>query len=391
MISNKKLLEDFFFPLEPNPNDKIETFVIKSDGIEYNYQFPGFINFWLYGQNISTIFMDLSVEWPNINYEVNQENIIFKFKANSQANIKGFSNTEEFCIAKNSNVEISVPCSKPFSVVVLEQIDSLHEKISIFNYLNQNNFNLAQIKAIYKNYHYYYKHILFRDKTFEYLDNSIKSVDLDIIAKDFEKKIDNIATYNSTLNNWNDVDWEKIKLYWSPDYKNHVQNHFANKLFELQQGNSKLNFEKYFCKFKKIDDSYYVKKFYDADQMHLIRTSLNQGFNLLKYVNTSYDYHQMEQIWLGLNSSLDVSVYAKQNNFNRPIFNWKQMEQIRKGLEHGLDVSQYTHLASKSSLSDFDKTPTDLQDSKVINEYNKSCPQSNKTETLESKNINKCI
>ncbi|AYN65142.1 hypothetical protein KN71_001370 [Metamycoplasma hominis] len=28
--------------------------------------------------------------------------------------------------------------------------------------------------------------------------------------------------------------------------------------------------------------------------------------------------------------------------------------------------------SSKSSLSDFDKTPTDLQDSKVINEYNKS-------------------
>ena len=67
------------------------------------------------------------------------------------------------------------------------------------------------------------------------------------------------------------------------------------------------------------------------------------------------------------------------------------MEQIRKGLEHGLDVSKHTHLAPKSSLSDFDKTPTDLKDSKVINEYNKSCPQSNKTETLESKNINKCI
>ena len=67
------------------------------------------------------------------------------------------------------------------------------------------------------------------------------------------------------------------------------------------------------------------------------------------------------------------------------------MEQIRKGLEHGLNVSKHTHLASKSSLSDFDKTPTDLQDSKVINEYNKSCPQSNKNEALESKKINRCI
>ncbi|HFC3009928.1 TPA: hypothetical protein ACFIQ8_002157, partial [Neisseria gonorrhoeae] len=90
--------------------------------------------------------------------------------------------------------------------------------------------------------------------------------------------------------------------------------------FELQQGDSKLNFEKYFCKFKKIDDSYYVKKFYDADQMHLIRTSLNQGFNLLKYVNTSYNIDQMKQIRYGLEQGLDVSIYAKQNNFNRPIF-----------------------------------------------------------------------
>ncbi|HGL9599010.1 TPA: hypothetical protein ACKLV4_002135 [Neisseria gonorrhoeae] len=48
------------------------------------------------------------------------------------------------------------------------------------------------------------------------------------------------------------------------------------------------------------------------------------------------------------------------------------MDEIRKGLKQGLDVSQYTHLASKTSLSDFDKTPTDLKDSKVINEYNKS-------------------
>ena len=32
--------------------------------------------------------------------------------------------------------------------------------------------------------------------------------------------------------------------------------------------------------------------------------------------------------------------------------------------------------SSKSSLSDFDKTPTDLQDSKVINEYNKSQKES---------------
>ncbi|WP_160331869.1 hypothetical protein, partial [Metamycoplasma hominis] len=124
-----------------------------------------------------------------------------------------------------------------------------------------------------------YKHILFRDKTFEYLNNKIHVNDLREIAKDFEKKLDIMALQkaiefnklNPSKISEDEINYRKYWIKQSSDYKNIVQDHFTNKF-------------------------------------------LNQC----------------------------------------------------------LDISKYTYLASKSSLSDFDKTPTDLQDSKVINEYNKS-------------------
>ena len=48
-----------------------------------------------------------------------------------------------------------------------------------------------------------------------------------------------------------------------------------------------------------------------------------------------FDEDQQGQILKGLESNLDVSIYAK------PIFNWKQMSEIRFGLESNLDVSVY--------------------------------------------------
>ncbi len=44
---------------------------------------------------------------------------------------------------------------------------------------------------------------------------------------------------------------------------------------------------------------------------------------------------QMEEIRMGLEAGLDVSLYA------RPEFDWEQMQEIRLGLEDGLDVSVY--------------------------------------------------
>ena len=43
----------------------------------------------------------------------------------------------------------------------------------------------------------------------------------------------------------------------------------------------------------------------------------------------------MEQIRLGLEQGLDVSLYADED------YNWSQMEEIRLGLEDNLNVSEY--------------------------------------------------
>jgi len=48
-----------------------------------------------------------------------------------------------------------------------------------------------------------------------------------------------------------------------------------------------------------------------------------------------FDDSQKRQIRLGLESGVDVSVYAD------PKFDWYQMEEIRLGLESGVDVSVY--------------------------------------------------
>ena len=48
-----------------------------------------------------------------------------------------------------------------------------------------------------------------------------------------------------------------------------------------------------------------------------------------------FDRKQQEQIILGLDSNIDVFIYAKSE------FDWEQMEEIRFGLEANLDVSQY--------------------------------------------------
>ena len=48
-----------------------------------------------------------------------------------------------------------------------------------------------------------------------------------------------------------------------------------------------------------------------------------------------FDEKQKEEIILGLEDNLNVSIYAKKE------FEWVKMEIIREGLEEGLDVSIY--------------------------------------------------
>ena len=50
-----------------------------------------------------------------------------------------------------------------------------------------------------------------------------------------------------------------------------------------------------------------------------------------------YSYLQENEIYLGIHTDLDISMYAK------PEFSYQQMEEIRLGLGNGIDVSIYAN------------------------------------------------
>lgn len=54
-----------------------------------------------------------------------------------------------------------------------------------------------------------------------------------------------------------------------------------------------------------------------------------------KYLHMGFDKYQLNEIKLGLDSGVNVDIYAKGN------YNSSQMKEIRKGLEDGIDVSSY--------------------------------------------------
>jgi hypothetical protein len=53
-----------------------------------------------------------------------------------------------------------------------------------------------------------------------------------------------------------------------------------------------------------------------------------------KYAGTAFSGRQTWQIYLGLESGLDISSYAI------PGFSWKRMRDIRQGLEEGIQLCQ---------------------------------------------------
>ena len=67
------------------------------------------------------------------------------------------------------------------------------------------------------------------------------------------------------------------------------------------------------------------KQYNNLDIKNLVKTEWFNQFNEL----------QQEQIKLGLEKQLDVSIYAKE------YFDWVQMREIREGLHDNLDVSIY--------------------------------------------------
>ena len=71
---------------------------------------------------------------------------------------------------------------------------------------------------------------------------------------------------------------------------------------------------------------------FDRWQMKAIWEGMESGVDVEIYADPKFDSAQMEQIRLGLESGVDVSVYAD------PKFNNVEMEEIRYGLESGVDA-----------------------------------------------------
>ncbi|MBQ1902575.1 MAG: DUF342 domain-containing protein [Lachnospiraceae bacterium] len=76
---------------------------------------------------------------------------------------------------------------------------------------------------------------------------------------------------------------------------------------------------------------------FDEDQMEEIRIGLEEGLDVSIYADPEFMPLKMEAIRIGLEKGLDVSKYARHE------YDWFQMEEIRLGLEFGLPISRYAN------------------------------------------------
>ena len=83
---------------------------------------------------------------------------------------------------------------------------------------------------------------------------------------------------------------------------------------------------------KGLNVSLYAKKEFLAIQMHQIRLGLEEKLPVEKYANPEYDWFQMEEIREGLKTKLDISKYAD------PKLSYEVMREVRKGLEQGIEL-----------------------------------------------------
>ena len=146
--------------------------------------------------------------------------------------------------------------------------------------------------------------------------------------------------------------------------------------------------------------------------LNILKISNNLKSNLVLYTNDSLVNSQSNSILKGKNYKIkkatknyykynfSKSQFLKDTNTSNIEYTKQALKNIRlcinkakkndyTNFEYILDVqtNTYTFHQIPSSLSDFDKTPTDLKDSKVINEYNKSQKES-KASQFRSKSHN---
>ena len=87
-----------------------------------------------------------------------------------------------------------------------------------------------------------------------------------------------------------------------------------------------------------LDVSVYAKKEFFAIQMRQIRLGLEEKLQVETYASAEYDWFQMEEIRKGLQDKLDIRKYAN------PAVSYDRMRQIRLGLEDGIDLHEYVRL-----------------------------------------------
>ncbi|MCH5264802.1 MAG: DUF342 domain-containing protein [Lachnospiraceae bacterium] len=91
-----------------------------------------------------------------------------------------------------------------------------------------------------------------------------------------------------------------------------------------------------------VDVTLYAKKEFLAIQMREIRQGLEEGLDVSRYASMDYDWFQMEEIRKGLRASLNVDCYAS------PEIPYDKMRQVRKGLALGIDLSRFLKLNAKT-------------------------------------------
>lgn len=87
-----------------------------------------------------------------------------------------------------------------------------------------------------------------------------------------------------------------------------------------------------------LDVSVYARKDLMAIQMHEIRLGMEAGFDVSIYASPEFDWFQMEEIRKGMEDGVDYRLYAN------PALDYSKMRQIRKGLRDGINLLEFQKL-----------------------------------------------
>lgn len=89
---------------------------------------------------------------------------------------------------------------------------------------------------------------------------------------------------------------------------------------------------------------------YDNKQMYQIQIGLESGIDVSIFAKPEYDWIQMAQIRLGLEDGINVSQYAILNTEGKPVYDFMQMHEIRKKLENTKTVQVHPDLFHEDDI-----------------------------------------